>query len=122
MTSYEKKHAEAKSMYEEGLQNVREDPMPKGQKFAPKVFVKIADELGSTMSHFQSGLFAHVEFTYAHAYGGSNIDSYSLLVRGDNGRWSSVAWYEEHQLAKVENKYLIKKFEREISSNEWDQG
>lgn len=91
-------YAAAKGIYEQGLANVKTRPVPAGQKFPPGTRVKIADVLDSDMSHFEAGVEATVEYTYAHAYGGKDVKSYSLCF--DDG--NSVAWYREHQLSKVE--------------------
>jgi hypothetical protein len=60
--------------------------------------VRIADDLGPTMSHFTSGVEAIVIGSYADQYGGSNTKSYTLHIKG-KGRTS---WYEEHQLKLIE--------------------
>lgn len=96
MTTYEERLAGAQGIYAQGLENVKNDPEPKGQKFANGSKVRIADDLGESMSHFQSGVDAIVEYTYDHAYGGGDVESYSLLIDGN-----SSAWYEEHQLTQI---------------------
>ena len=83
-----------KVTYEQGLENVKSLPEPDGQKFPVGSRVYIQKDLGSAMSHFRSGCWATVEYTYAHAYGGNDINSYSLII-DDHG---SSAWYEEYQL------------------------
>lgn len=83
-----------KSVYESGLERVRSTPCPDGQKYKPGTRVRVADDLGSSMSHFCSGVDATVKYVYAHAYGGSDVKSYCLDVDGVG----SVAWYYEHQL------------------------
>lgn len=95
MLSY--KEREANGIYQQGLVKVKTTPEPKGQKFHIGARVKIADDLGSSMSHFPSGKLATVEYTYAHAYGGEDVKSYSLIVDGIG----SVAWYHEAQLENV---------------------
>lgn len=102
------------SIYEQGLLKVKTTPEPEGQKFLNGTFVKIKDNLGPTMGHFPAGLYAKVEYTYAHAYGGDNIESYSLLVRFSERMWSSVAWYHEWQLDEVIDTELLAKFAEEI--------
>lgn len=84
--------------YEDGLKRVATTPQPKEQKFPIGARVKIADDLGPTMSHFAKGLTATVQYTYAHAYGGDNVESYSLNVDGLGSR----AWYYESQLTLIE--------------------
>lgn len=85
-------------MHQQGLRNVSSRPVPDGQKYAPGTRVRIADDLGHTMSHFRSGCLATVQYTYAHAYGGDNVRSYSLDIDGHG----SVSWYQESQLTPVE--------------------
>lgn len=106
--------SEAQSYYEAGLKRVKETPPPKGQKFLPGTFVWIAKDLGESMDHFEKDRPARVECTYAHAYGGDDIDSYSLLVRYDDGKWSSIAWYYPSQLTEITDPQEIKKYEVEI--------
>jgi len=88
--------------YLRGLEKIKTEPEPSGQKFPCGSLVMIAKDLGSMMSHFKSGCRAKVDHVYAHAYGGTNINSYSLLVEQDDGSWSSSAWYKEHQLSLIE--------------------
>lgn len=68
------------------------------QKFNQFDHVMIADDLGGAMDHFVSGEEAIVEYTYAERFGGNDIDSYSLYIKGHG----SVAWYYEHQLTLIE--------------------
>jgi hypothetical protein len=82
--------------YQEGLDRVATTPQPKEQKFPIGARVRIADDLGQYMSHFIKGCDATVEYTHAHAYGGS-AKSYSLNIDGVG----STAWYEEHQLTLI---------------------
>lgn len=103
----------AQSIYEAGLERVKETLPPKNQKFLPKTFVKIIDKLPECMSHFTSGVYAQVEYTYSHAYGGGDVKSYSLLVRKTNKTWSSSAWYKENQLTQVTHKKILKKLKEE---------
>lgn len=97
MKSYEERHAAAKSIYAAGLVKVKTTPAPEGQKFPVGCPVRIADDLGCTMRGFTSGVNATVEYTYAHAYGGTDIKSYSLNIEGKG----STAWYHEHQLTEI---------------------
>ena len=84
--------------YQEGLDRVASTPMPEEQKFPIGARVKIADDLGPMMAHFRGhGKEATVEYTHAHAYGGSSVKSYSLNVDGVGIN----AWYEEHQLTLI---------------------
>ena len=98
MIDYETRKSEASSYYQLALIKVAETQTPDGQKFAKEQRVKIADDLGRSMTHFKSGVEAVVEYTYAHAFGGDDIKSYSL--RFDDG--STSAWYYESQLTAVD--------------------
>ncbi len=111
--SYEQRHKQAKSIYNKGMERVKNEPEPKGQKFPVGSFVRIAKDLGFSMSHFTSDTVAKVEYTYAHAFGGNSIESYSLIVR-ENGHWFSCAWYEEHQLSLITDKKEIELYKKEI--------
>ena len=66
------------------------------------------------MSHFTSGVYAKVHHTYAHAYGGSNVDSYCLVIQAGRNGWSEVAWYYENQLELVTDQEIIKTLEESI--------
>lgn len=95
--TYEERAAEAKSYYEEGLERVRTTPEPVGQKYHRGARVRIADDLGQCMRFFPSGCLATVEHTYAHAFGGDDVKSYSLIVDGHG----STAWYNEDQISEA---------------------
>ena len=90
---------QAQAIYAAGLKQVEETPEPEGQKFPKGARVRIADDLGPFMSHFQSGVDATVLYTYAHAYGGGNVKDYCLDIDGGG----SVAWYHENQLTLIES-------------------
>lgn len=94
MKNYKERLLEANGIYQQGMENVKNKPVPKGQKYLPGTRVKIKNDLGESMSHFPSGKFATVRYTYAHAYGGDNIKSYCLDV-DDIGE---ISWYYEHQI------------------------
>ena len=100
---YERRFAQAQGAYQRGLEKVKNEPEPEGQKFPCGSFVMIDKDLGSHKSHFTSDTIAKVDHVYSHAYGGSDIKSYSLLVKQHNGKWSSCAWYEEHELSVAMN-------------------
>ena len=117
METYEKRLSDAKSNYQQGLDNVKNKAEPKKQKFPCGSFVKIADELHGGMHHFSSGIPAMVEYTYAHAYGSDDINSYSLFIRESPDEWNSCAWYEEDQLTLITDKALINKFRKELLKN-----
>ena len=92
----------------QGERRVKETPPPAGQKFLPGTRVRIADDLGRSMGHFPSGKTGTVQYTYAHAFGGTNTHSYSIDVDGVG----EVAWYYEHQLtacAEAEFKIMVER-------------
>ena len=96
-STFKERESQAKGIYEEGLRRVSSEPDPKGQKFPSGSRVRIADDLGSCMGHFECSANATVNYTYAHAYGGSNVKSYSLTIDD----YGSSAWYYEHQLTAI---------------------
>lgn len=77
---------------------------PPGQKFPTGTRVHIAKNLGSTMSHFQSGIDAIIYYTYAQEYGGRNVKDYGLIVLDKEPYY--CAWYHEHQLTKVKGHHI----------------
>jgi len=89
--------SEAKSYIANCLERMESQPEPEGQKFPRGTRVRIADDLGETMSHFPSGLNATVKYTSAHAFGSKHIDSYCL----DIDDYGEVSWYYEHQLTEI---------------------
>lgn len=97
MMDYKDRLAQAQNRYQAGLQQVRSEPEPEGQKFPCRSRVRIADDLGSGMSHFIAGCNATVEYTYAHAYSGNDVKSYCLNIDGIG----EVSWYEERQLTAI---------------------
>jgi hypothetical protein len=122
MRTYAQRLSEAKGIYEAGLERVSTTPEPNGQKFRKGTFVDIAEDLGCCMQHFHNGIPARVEYTYAHAYWGNDINSYSLLVRGESGHWRSVAWYDEQQLTEIKEAKRIKKYQNEIKLQSKKEG
>ncbi len=86
------------SIYEQGLRRVATTLPPAGQKFPPGARVRVAEDLGSCMSHFPSGCDAIVLYTYAHAYGGNSCDQYAVDIDGRG----FCAWYEERQLSLID--------------------
>lgn len=118
MKNYADRLAEANEIYAAGLRKVKTTPAPEGQKFPAGSFVRIADDLGPSMFHFKGGVFARVEYTYDHAYGGGDKKSYSLLIEGAPGRWHSVAWYWEHQLTAVTDEATIAALTASIEKEE----
>ena len=79
------------------------------QKFQQGDYVRVAKDLGSSMSHFTSDTDAIVEYSYKDKYGGSDDESYSLFLK-DRG---SCAWYYGSQLSLIEKdrKDLLKEWE-----------
>ena len=69
----------------------------KVQKFKKGDLVRIAKDLGPSMSHFQSDCDAIIIGSYADKYRGDNTDSYTLHLKGRG----QVSWYEEHQLTLI---------------------
>ena len=62
--------------------------------------VRVADDLGDTMSHFESGVDAIILGSYQDLYFGSmehHHKEYSIYIRGKG----SVSWYKEDQLELV---------------------
>ncbi len=118
MKSYEERLSQATGIYKEGLRKVTENPQPPGQKFDCGTFVWIEKDLGQSMSHFRNDRPAQVEYVYGHAYDWSekpDIESYSLLVRNDDGTWSSSSWYYEHQLTQINDQEKIKNYLDELN-------
>lgn len=91
------RYSQAQATYREGQERVKTTPPPAGQKFLPGTRVRIADDLGPHMDHFEKGKNATVRYTYAHAYGGSNVTGYCLDIDGVG----EVSWYHESQLTPI---------------------
>ena len=69
------------------------------QKFQRGDLVKIANDLGPSMSHFDAGIEAIVTGSYADQYGGDDTRSYTLHLGPTRGECS---WYHEEQLTLIE--------------------
>lgn len=93
--------SQARAIHDASMERVRSKPYPPNQKFPPGTRVKIADDLGSHMRHFPKGRLATVICTYAHAFGGDNVQDYCLDVDG----YGRSSWYYEHQLTLVEDEW-----------------
>ena len=91
---------EAQSYYAASMKRVASTPCPEGQKYPPGTRVYIAKDLGPGMWHFSKGQWATVHHTYAHAFGGDNIESYCLTL----DRGGRTSWYMEWQLTTEEPK------------------
>jgi hypothetical protein len=74
----------------------------KMQKFNKGDHVMVAKDLGSTMSHFQNDCEAIVIGSYADEYGGDNVTSYTLHIKGSG----KCSWYKEHQLELINRNCL----------------
>lgn len=71
------------------------------QKFFAGDLVRIADDLGPSMSHFTSGCEAVVIYSYAEHYGetrGRYTKMYCLYLPNEG----ESSWYEEEQLTFIE--------------------
>lgn len=53
------------------------------------------------MAHFDKGFDAIVEHTYSQAFGGNDVDSYSLYKINNGKIVDNLSWYEEHQLTPL---------------------
>jgi hypothetical protein len=73
------------------------------QKFGKLSFVRVCDEMPSSMSHFPSGFDAIVDGTYSQLYGGTNVDSYALYQIRDGRIVNRISWYHEDQLTLLPN-------------------
>ena len=73
------------------------------QQFFAGDLVNVAEDLGMSMRHFDSGCQAIVQYSYADQYGSSSNKQYnkeySLYIIKTK---TSSAWYHEHQLTLVE--------------------
>ena len=78
--------------------------MKKKQKFKKGTIVRIADDLGESMSHFDKGCLAVVAGTYSQQYGGTNVNSYTLYIIDKRSIVCRCSWYEEHQLTETKSK------------------
>ena len=86
------------------------------QKFHTGDLVKIVDDLGPRMNHFQSGVEGIILGSYKDLYGGSNVDSYSLYIEGRG----NAAWYYENQLTLIEKHRtdLLEQWKRDMEQKE----
>lgn len=70
----------------------------KKQKFNRGDIVRIADNLGPYMSHFESGIDAIVCGSYSDKFGGTDTDSYTVYIKGSG----ETSWYHEEQLTLID--------------------
>lgn len=82
----------AEAIYAAGLSRVSNEPPPAGQKFQPGTRVRLKEKYW-----YEAGTEATVEYAYAHAYGGKDVDQYSLNVDGHG----TCAWFPESVLEFV---------------------
>lgn len=77
------------------------------QKFFKGDLVRIAKDLGPSMSHFEKDCEAVVMYTYAEAYGPGrrNETQYSLVLLPSGAQ---VSWYDEDQLTLIEGDGFMK--------------
>ena len=76
----------------------------KDQKFFRGQRVRVADDLGSMMSHFTSGCDAIVVGSFSDQIfcrRGADEESYTLLLKDEDGTMGTVSWYKESQLTLV---------------------
>lgn len=99
MDSYKKRLAEAQMYTALCAANFNSTKTPDNQKFPSGTRVRIANNLGDSMSHFPSGYNATVLYSYAQMYGGDDTKSYCLNI--DN--IGQVSWYKEHQLTLIKD-------------------
>lgn len=67
------------------------------QKFHKGDLIRVADDLGESMRHFEAGCEAIVVGSYADQFGGQNTKDYTIRLK-DQGE---VSWYHEHQLTLI---------------------
>jgi hypothetical protein len=84
------------------------------QEFHKGDHVRVADDLGPSMSHFQKGCEAIVIGSYADQYGGSSTDSYTIHIKGGG----QCSWYYAQQLTLIERNRsdLLKQWEDELEA------
>lgn len=69
------------------------------QKYHEGDLVKIAEDLGASMSHFTAGCKAIVMYSYEEKYGSSSgsAEKFCVYIKGKG----PVSWYKEHQLTLI---------------------
>jgi len=85
------------------------------QKFDKYDYVRIAKDLGSSMSHFTADEDAIVIASYHDLYGGSDDNHhYCIYIKGHG----ETSWYYEHQLTLIEHgrKDLLKQWKAEAAA------
>ena len=89
--------SEAKSYFDSCLETLDTKTLQPNQKFQIGDKVKVAKDLGGSMSHFKNDYVGTVDYTYSQMFGGTDFSKYSIT--DENGR--SSAWYHELQLEKI---------------------
>jgi len=84
------------------------------QKFQYGDLVKVAKDLGPSMSHFTADCDAIVIGSYADQFGGDNTKDYTLHLK-DRG---TSSWYKGHQLTLIKHNQedLLKRWENEANA------
>lgn len=72
------------------------------QKYYKGDYVRIAKDLGSSMSHFKNDCNAIIIGSYKDLYKGNNIKSYTVYIQN----YGTSAWYDENQLELIEKNRL----------------
>lgn len=86
----------AQEIYDRGMLRVKTEPAPPGQKFPVGARVRVSNGTsGYSVGLSGRGRTATVIHTYAHAFGGANVESYCLNVDGIG----VSAWYDEAWLS-----------------------
>ena len=98
MKPYNERLADAIAINELAEQRLKSGFMPEGQKFKIGDRVRIAKDLGYSMSHFKNDCNATVVGSYAQQFGGDDVKEYTLNI--DN--YGKSSWYKEHQLTLIE--------------------
>lgn len=90
---------------------MREELIKDKQKFQRGDYVKITKDLGVGMGHFTSDCEAIIIGSYADQFGGSDIKSYKIFIKGGG----EVSWYHEWQLELIEKSRIdiLEKWEKE---------
>lgn len=79
----------------------------KPQKFHRGDHIRIADDLGSAMRHFPSGLRGFVMGSYRDQYGNGERNLYTVDVE----KHGETSWYNEDQLTLIEADDDLRKVE-----------
>lgn len=74
------------------------------QKFFRGQIVWIQKEMPKSMSHFESGKYAVIQYSYNDQYGGGDVDSFSVMFLDDG---NSVSWYKTDQLTLVHDDRVL---------------